>query len=112
MSRIGFDEMQRLQTELQERYKNMWAPCVPAEGRVKLLWMMIEAGEAADVIKKEGDDAILHDPGARARFTEELCDVLMYLNDVMICYGITPEEAEAAYIAKHEKNMHRWKTEE
>ena len=100
--------MQRLQKELQDHYKNLWPPCVPAEGKTNLLWLMIEAGEAADVIKKEGDDAILRDPDERARFTEELCDVLMYLNDVMICYGITPEEAESAYIAKHERNMHRW----
>ena len=108
MEKIGFAEMQRLQKELQDHYKNLWPPCEPAEGKTKLLWLMIEAGEAADVIKKEGDHAILCDPGARARFTEELCDVLMYLNDVMICYGITPDEAESAYIAKHERNMHRW----
>ncbi len=108
MEKIGFDEMQRLQLELQDKYKDLWAPCCPGEGRSKLLWMMIEAGEAADVIKKDGDDAILAPGGSRAHFTEELCDVLMYLNDVLICYGITPEEMENAYYAKHERNMHRW----
>ncbi|MBO4500899.1 MAG: nucleotide pyrophosphohydrolase [Clostridia bacterium] len=111
MGKIGFDEMQRLQLELQDKYKNLWPPCSPEEGRSKLLWLMIEAGEAADVIKKEGDDAILHDPDARARFTEGLCDVMMYLNDVLICYGITPEETENIYLAKHGTNMHRWETE-
>ncbi len=97
MNGIGFDEMQRLQKELQDKYRNLWPPCGPDEARSKLLWMMIEAGEAADVIKKEGDAAIL-----------EKGDVLMYLNDVLICYGIEPDEMERAYYAKHERNMHRW----
>ena len=32
----------------------------------------------------------------------------MYLNDVMLCYGITPEELAATYRAKHQRNMTRW----
>ena len=112
MNKIGFDEMQRLQKELQDKYRNLWPPCGPDEARSKLLWMMIEAGEAADVIKKDGDEAILKKGEARARFIEEMCDVMMYLNDVLICYGIAPEEAERAYYAKHERNMHRWENAE
>ena len=73
-----------------------------------LLWMIIEAGEMADIIKKKGDEAILHDAEARSHFVEETCDVLMYLNDVLLCYGITPEEIAAAYRAKFERNMTRW----
>ena len=37
-----------------------------------------------------------------------MCDTLMYLNDVMLCYGISPEELEEVYLKKHEKNMKRW----
>ena len=44
----------------------------------------------------------------REHFVEELCDVLMYLNDVMLCYGISPEEMEQVYRAKHARNMKRW----
>ena len=77
-------------------------------GRDKLLWMMIEAGEVADIIKKKGDDAILNDPETRHHFTEEVCDVLMYLNDVLLCYGITPNEVENVYLEKHKRNMSRW----
>ena len=29
-----------------------------------------------------------------------------------MCYGITPEEFEAIYRAKHERNMTRWKKPE
>ena len=39
---------------------------------------------------------------------EELADVLMYYNDVLLCYGITAEELKAAYTEKFHKNMRRW----
>ena len=43
---------------------------------------------------------------------EEMADVLMFYNDVLLCYGITPEELEEVYRAKHERNMTRWKKPE
>ena len=39
---------------------------------------------------------------------EEMADVLMYYNDVLLCYGISEKELKEAYIAKFEKNMKRW----
>ena len=72
------------------------------------MWMMIEAGEAADIIKKLGDQAILENPETRRHFIEEMCDVMMYFNDTLLCYAITPEEVEEAYKEKHKKNMSRW----
>ena len=33
---------------------------------------------------------------------------MMYFNDVLLCYGITPEELEKVYREKHERNMERW----
>ena len=39
---------------------------------------------------------------------EEMADVLMYYNDVMICYGITADELKQSYLEKFEKNMKRW----
>jgi NTP pyrophosphatase (non-canonical NTP hydrolase) len=108
MNNFGFNEMQHIQRELQAKYSDKWEPLSSKKGRDLLLWMMIEAGEAADVIKKKGDDAIVEDTEVRQHFTEELCDVLMYLNDVMLCYGITPEELESVYLEKHKRNMGRW----
>jgi hypothetical protein len=32
----------------------------------------------------------------------------MYYNDVLLCYGITPEELKKAYVEKYNKNMNRW----
>jgi len=108
MSSFGFHEMQAIQRELQEKYKDKWGGLGPETARSQLLWMMIEAGEMADVIKKDGDRAIVSDPEVRRHFIEETCDVLMYLNDVLLCYGITPEEVEKVYLEKHARNMKRW----
>lgn len=108
MNDFGFEKMQLIQKELQEKYKDKWGGLSPQKGRDKLLWMMIEAGEVADVIKKKGDNSILYDEEVRTHFIEEICDVLMYLNDVTLCYSITPEELEKVYLDKHHKNMERW----
>ncbi len=108
MSRFGFEEMQGIQKELQEKYLDKWGGLSPKKGRDSLLWMMIEAGEAADIIKKQGDEAIVGGEQARHDFIEEMCDVMMYFNDVLLCYSITPEEVEKIYLEKHRRNMKRW----
>lgn len=110
MSKFGFEEMQGIQKELQEHYKDVWGGLEPRKGRDSLLWMMIEGGEAADIIKKRGDQAIAEDGTTRHDFIEEMCDVMMYFNDVMLCYSITPEEIEKVYLEKHRRNMSRWST--
>lgn len=108
MAHLGLDEMQTIQKQLQEKYKDLWGGLSPRKGRDQLLWMMIEAGEAADIIKKQGDTLILEDPETRQHFIEEMCDVLMYFNDVLLCYSVTPEELETVYRNKHKRNMERW----
>ena len=40
--------------------------------------------------------------------TEEMADVLMFYNDVMLCYGISTDELKKEYTDKFEKNMKRW----
>lgn len=37
-----------------------------------------------------------------------MADVLMYYNDVMLCYGISADELKQAYTEKIERNMTRW----
>lgn len=102
--------MQAIQKELQEKYFDKWGGLSPKKGRDSLLWMMIEAGEAADIIKKLGDKGIMEDEETRRHFIEEMCDVMMYFNDVLLCYSVTPEEVEKIYKEKHERNMKRWLT--
>lgn len=108
MANFGFEEMQAIQKELQEKYLEQWGGLYPEKAVRMLLWMMVEAGEVADIIKKEGDQAIIDDPETRRHFIEEMCDVMMYFNDVMLCYSITPEELENVYWEKHKRNMRRW----
>lgn len=108
MAALSFSDMQEIQKELQERYRDRWTKLTPQVGRDSLLWMMGEAGEVAEIIKKNGDAAIMEHAETRHHFIEELCDVLMYLNDVLLCYDITPEEISRIYIEKHKRNMQRW----
>lgn len=37
-----------------------------------------------------------------------MADVLMFYNDVMLCYGISADELKQAYTVKFENNMTRW----
>ncbi len=108
MPDLNFQKMQEIQKELQEKYKDKWTPIEPANGGNKLLYMFIEAGEMADIIKKQGSNSIMEDSGIRHHFIEEMCDTLMYLNDIMLCYSISPEELGQVYLEKHERNMRRW----
>ena len=82
MNDFGINEMLEMQKALQEKYKDKWEGISPEIGKNKLLWMVGEIGE--------------------------LADVLMYYNDVLLCYGITAEELKAAYTEKFHKNMGRW----
>lgn len=108
MNDLGFNEMQKMQISLQEKYFEKWGGLSPEKAREKLLWMMAEAGEAADVIKQNGDAEIMKSGEVRKHFIEEMCDVMMYFNDVLLCYGIKPEEVRKIYLEKYERNMSRW----
>ena len=108
MEDFGFVEMQEIQRKLQEKYKNIWEPVNPQTGKNKLLWLMIELGEVADIIKKNGSHKIVEDTETRNHFIEEMCDVLMYFNDVMLCYDISVEELKKIYLDKHKRNLERW----
>ena len=51
MTDFTFEEMQAIQKELQDKYKDKWAPNIPENGKNQLLWLMIELGEVADVMR-------------------------------------------------------------
>lgn len=101
--------MQRLQRELQARYAGWWEPVAPEHGKNKMLWMLAELGEAIQIVKRHPVGEIMREGSTRHDFVEELADVLMYFNDILLCFDITPEEFAAVYRAKHERNMSRWK---
>ena len=105
---FSINEMQDMQKALQEKYKHKWEPICPEIGKNKLLWMIGEIGEVIDVVKKYERDGANDKSEVRRHLVEELADVLMYYNDVMLCYGISADELKSAYTEKFEKNMKRW----
>ena len=108
MSDFTVKDMLTMQQELQEKYKDKWEPICPEAGKHKLLWLIGEIGEVIDIIKKNGDTKAVEDVALRKHLIEEMADVLMYYNDVLLCYGISEEELKEAYVTKFEKNMKRW----
>ena len=108
MEDFGINEMLEMQRALQEKYRDIWKPICPDRGQDQLLWMIGEIGEVVDIIKKHGGEAASREEKLRARLVEELADVLMYYNDVLLCYGISAEELKQAYTNKFETNMKRW----
>ena len=108
MADFGIKEMQDMQKILQDKYKHKWEPICAEIGQNKLLWMIGEIGEVIDIVKKNGGAKASTDESLRKNLIEEMADVLMYYNDVMLCYGITVDELKQAYTEKFEKNMKRW----
>ena len=100
-------DMLEMQRRLQERYAGIWAKLTPEQGAHQLLWAICEMGEVADIIKKKAPSEIMSEGQVREAFKEELADVLMYLGDIMLCYGISADEMSRAYADKHEYNMRR-----
>ena len=108
MADFSIHQMQDMQKALQDKYKHKWEPICPQTGQNKLLWMIGEVGEVIDIVKKHGGELAATDEKLRNDLIEELADVLMYYNDVLLCYGITADELKQAYTDKFEKNMTRW----
>ncbi len=108
MNDFTVNEMLEMQKALQEKYKDKWEPICPDTGKNKLLWMIGEIGEVIDIVKKVGGSQASSDENIRQGLIEELADVLMYYNDVLLCYGITPDELKQIYTDKFTKNMNRW----
>ena len=108
MSDFTVDEMLEMQRTLQEKYKDKWESIGPETGKNKLLWMIGEIGEVIDIVKKNGGTQACTEPELRTQLIEEMADVLMYYNDVLLCYGITSDELKESYKEKFETNMKRW----
>jgi NTP pyrophosphatase (non-canonical NTP hydrolase) len=107
MEDLRFSDMMKMQYELWEKHKDEWNPLEPQYARNSMLWIIEELGEAIAVIKKKGDSEIMNNPDVRKHYVEELSDVLMFFNDMLLSYNITPDELSQAYIDKHNCNMNR-----
>jgi len=108
MSDFSINEMQEMQKALQDKYKDIWTPNSPENGQNQLLWMLGEVGEVIDIIKKNGGRKASTETELRKHLVEEMADVLMYYNEVLLCYNISADELKKAYTEKFDKNMKRW----
>lgn len=105
---FSINEMKAMQISLQQKYRGKWEPIEIETGKNKLLWMIGEIGEVIDIIKKNGGEKSCSDSSLRKDLVEELADVLMYFNDVLLCYNITAAELKESYTNKYKRNMERW----
>ena len=64
--------------------------------------------EKSLISSKNGSENAVSDNTLREKLVEELADVLMYYNDVLLCYRVTADELKQSYINKFQKNMTRW----
>ena len=108
MTDFSINEMLDMQKRLQDKYKDKWEKISPETGKNKMLWMISEIGEVIDIVKKNGDLKASGDVEVRKDLVEEMADVLMFYNDILLCYGISADELKQAYTAKFERNMTRW----
>lgn len=107
---MGFTigEMMEMQEKLQEKYRNIWDELSPEKGRDKLLWTIGEIGEVIDIVKKNGEEKLMQSAALKEELVTELADVLMYFNEILMCYDISEDELKQAYTSKFKKNMQRW----
>ena len=96
MSDFTIKDTLAMQQTLQEKYKDKWETICPEAGKHKLLWLLGEVGEVIDIIQKNGDQKAVEDLDLRQHLVEEMADVLMYYNDVLLCYGISGQELKEA----------------
>lgn len=104
MKDFSVSEMLSWQKKMMASHQEWMRNC-PDNGANKLLWMVGELGEVIDVLKKNGADAVMADGSVRNHFTEELSDVLMYFSDVLLSFGIEPEELRTAYLKKVNRHL-------
>lgn len=109
---LSISDMMRMQRKLFERNKDHWSPMEPEYGRDFILYMMEEVGEVIAILKKKGSREVVEDPAVRAAFLEEMADVLMYYQEILLRFHVTPEEISEAYERKHLRNMGRNYTQE
>ena len=95
------------QLRLQEKYAGVWEGDHPSTAKHHLLYAVEEIGEVSAILKKRGALEVTRDAALRAHFCEEMADVWMYLTDVLLCCGVSPEEFEQAYREKAQRNLER-----
>lgn len=104
---ISIEEMLDYSLLLWERHKNEWSPMEPEYARNMLLWLVGELGEVMDIIKKDGEKAIMGNKRVREKMIEEIADCFMYLVEVLNRYKVSAEKFSKTYHSKMRHNLKR-----
>ena len=104
---LKFSDMMRMQKALNSAHAHEWPALEPEHGKDALLYMVEEVGEVIAILKKKGHTAVMEDEAVRKAFLSEMADVLMYYHDILLRFGVTPEEISQAYADKHNYDMQR-----
>lgn len=104
---LSISRMMQLQRDLFEKHKDTWTPMESQYGKEFILYMIEEVGEVIAILKKKGDTAVMEDAAVRQAFLSEMADVLMYYNDILLRFNVTPQEISQAYTDKHNYDMQR-----
>jgi NTP pyrophosphatase (non-canonical NTP hydrolase) len=70
-------------------------------------WLVVEIGEAIDILKKKGVKKIMEDKQTREELIEELADCYMFLADILNRYKFSSDDFSKAYFKKMEQNFKR-----
>lgn len=103
MEIFGFHQMQKIKKELQKSCDAKRESNCPQLGQNKLLWMMGEMAEVTEIVRNNGDMRIMQDTEVRKQFVEELYEVVMYVNEMMQYYDITPQDLQEVHAEKQTK---------
>lgn len=104
-------DMLEMQEKLYKAYGEPfgWMDYTPKNAAMHWLYMLGEAGEVVDALKKNSLDQLMQEGEPRRHLVEEMADTMMFFADTMACMGVSAEEFSKVYREKHEKNMNRWK---
>lgn len=107
---MTIQDMLDMQNRLYDKcgIANRWLTYTPDHAQLHWLYMLGEAGEVVDVLKKNSLETLLQLGPARAHMVEELADTLMFFVDTMACMQVSADELAQAYKEKHERNINRW----
>lgn len=103
MEIFGFHQMQKIKKELQESCDAKRESNCSIMEQNELLWMIGEIAEVTEIVRKNGDVRIMQDMEVRKQFVEELYEVVMYVNDMMQYYDITPQDLQEVHAEKQTK---------
>jgi len=103
MEIFGFHQMQTIKKELQESCDAKRESNCPIQGQNELLWTLGGIAEVTEIVRDNGDMRIMQDMEVRKQFVEELYEVVMYVNDMMQYYDITPQDLQEVHAEKQTK---------